>query len=341
MMCFLLLNIFKNNLMIKQIISIIFITLWTIFSTYGFITPFLVINQEKMFVETLKKSFQILTSYALKYGFGVNLKCNMNITQTKNKVDILIANHISTIDSFILLSMLEHMNISNFIMVGKKDLIYTPGVGLIFMFGDHIKLARNWEEDKLTIDNQLENIKEGIIVLFPEGTRYTEQKFKEGQEFSMKNNLPVYDNLLVPKSKGFEAIYNNLRNNNKLGNIYDTTIILDNKNLIDIFQKDFNNVHIINRIINKKELENKEFKSWLLEKWLEKDNLIKTYSKIKYENMHLELDENLLFLNLFIYYNVFVLLIDNKEFRYYFLTLIAMAYIITYLKRNRFVKKVE
>jgi hypothetical protein len=44
--------------MIKQIISIIFITLWTVFSTYGFITPFLVINQEKMFVETLKKKFK-------------------------------------------------------------------------------------------------------------------------------------------------------------------------------------------------------------------------------------------------------------------------------------------
>jgi 1-acyl-sn-glycerol-3-phosphate acyltransferase len=325
--------------MIKQIISIIFITLWTIFSTYGFITPFLIINQEKMFVETLKKSFQVLTSFVLKYGFGINLKCNMNITQTKNKVDILIANHIATIDSFILLSMLEHMNISNFIMIGKKDLIYTPGVGLIFMFGDHIKLARNWEEDKNTIDKQLENIKEGIIVLFPEGTRYTEEKFKEGQEFSRKNNLPVYDNLLVPKSKGFQAIYNNLKNKNKLGNIYDSTIILENKNLIDLFKKDSTNVHLINRILNKEELENKDFKSWLLEKWSEKDNLIKTYSKIKYENMYLELDENFLFLNLFIYYNVFILLIENKEFRYYFLTLIVIAYIITYLKRNQFVKK--
>ena len=115
----------------------------------------------------------------------------------------------------------------------------------------------------------------------------------------------------------------------------------DINKLNEQFQKDVNNVHIINRIINKEEIENKEFKSWLLEKWLEKDNIIKTYSKIKYENMHLEIDENFLFLNLFIYYNVFILLIDNKEFRYYFLTLIVLAYIITYLKRNRFIKKVE
>jgi 1-acyl-sn-glycerol-3-phosphate acyltransferase len=327
--------------MIKQIIATIFIILWTIFSTYGFITPFLIINQEKMFVETLKNSFQILVSYVLKYGFGINLKCNMNITQTKNKIDILISNHVATVDSFILLSMLEQMNISNFIMVGKKDLIYTPGIGMLIMFGDHIKLARNWEEDKYTIDKQLENIKEGIIVLFPEGTRYTEEKFKEAQEFSKKNNLPVYDNLLVPKSKGFEAIYNNLKINNKLGNIYDSTMILENTNLFDLFKKDSTNVHLINRILNKEELENKDFKSWLLEKWSEKDNIIKTYSKIKYENMYPEIDENLLFLNLFIYYNVFILLIENKEFRYYFLTLIVISYVITYMKRNQFGKKVE
>ena len=54
---------------------------------------------------------------------------------------------------FILLSILQSFGISKYINVAKKDLIYFPGLGQHFMFGKHIKLARNWEEDKDTIDN--------------------------------------------------------------------------------------------------------------------------------------------------------------------------------------------
>ena len=53
-----------------------------------------------------------------------------------------------------------------------------------------------------------------------------EQKLKEGNEFSKKNNLPIYENLMVPKSKGLWFIIKHLKKLNKLGRIWDATIIL-------------------------------------------------------------------------------------------------------------------
>jgi 1-acyl-sn-glycerol-3-phosphate acyltransferase len=194
--------------MIKQLVSIVLLMLWYIYICYGFLTPALIVKEEKMINNIIKQSFQILSSYLIEFGFGTKIFANENIIQTPGKIDIIIANHHNIMDGFLIMHILKCMNITKWVCVGKKEIMYIPGIGLNFLFDDHIKLSRNWEEDKLTLEKQLDNIKEGLIIIFPEGTRFTLNKLKDGQKYSKDNNYPIFDNLLVPKSKGLSTIFN-------------------------------------------------------------------------------------------------------------------------------------
>jgi len=49
------------------------------------------------------------------------------------------------------------------------------------------------------------------MLSFVEGTRATPKKITEGQEYSKERNLPVFKNLLVPRTKGFVAMVTGLR----------------------------------------------------------------------------------------------------------------------------------
>jgi hypothetical protein len=117
----------------------------------------------------------------------------------------------------------------------------------------------------------------------PEGTRYTPAKFKAAQQYSIENNLPVLKNTLYPKMKGLYIITNILKKNNKLGNIIDFTIQVENfKNqqaymdvlLTKNFGKTFsiiNSYNIPNEILDDYDI----FKEWFLSTiWIKKNLLL-------------------------------------------------------------------
>jgi hypothetical protein len=88
--------------MIKQIISISFLVLWLFLVSYGFISPFLFLRREKILLDTIRYNFQFLSAYFIENGFNNNIEINGKIEQSKNKVDILICNHMSILDMFLI-----------------------------------------------------------------------------------------------------------------------------------------------------------------------------------------------------------------------------------------------
>jgi len=323
--------------MIKQLVSIVLVLIWFIYSSYGLITPSLLIGQQDFIIKIIKNVFQNLLVYMIKYGFNPDIYFNGEIKLEENKVNILVSNHIGSIDSFMLLTILKYFNIDNWFAVGKKELVYVPGLGTCFMFGKDIKLSRNWDEDKLTLENQLSRIDEGVIIIFPEGTRFDPTKHKEGQQFSMDNNLPIYDNLLVPKSKGLMTICNFLKNSDKLGKIIDVSFILPNflgktAFMSDLLKKDMGNVYLILRDLH---YQNGDFKEWLLTEWKIKDTMITNYRDFIYQKLEYRMNPMILLISL-----LFVALTTNKlytskYFRYCMLTSVILTYIVTYfMKKN-------
>jgi 1-acyl-sn-glycerol-3-phosphate acyltransferase len=308
--------------------------------SYGFISPFLFLGREKLLLDTIRYNFQFLSAYFIENGFNNNIEINGKIEQSKNKVDILICNHMSILDMFLINAVLYKNKISNYFFIGKNEIIYYPGFGVSFMFDNHIKLMRNWEEDKLTIYNQIAKIKEGMIVLFPEGTRLNEEKFKEGNIFSKENNLPVYKNLLVPRSKGFIEIYQNLKKLDKLGKIYDFTLILEDFNTKNLYFTELLKKNKINTkiIINNFKPDENDLKKWLLDHWVNKDKIIENFKKYKFIKLNNDFDKNLLILHIIIIAQFIYLFYDNDKFKIYYIGIIVATYVLIFIKKNNMKK---
>lgn len=323
--------------MIKQISSLIFLLTWFIYVSYICLLPAVIFKKDSIISPIIKDVFSSLISSGLKYGFQPKMYYTNKIEQS-NKVDIIIANHISTIDTNIILTFLNYCGITNYILVGKKELMYLPGFGFHFMTDNHIKLSRNWDKDEHSLHQQIEKINNGVIIIFPEGTRFEPDKLKTGQKFSLENDLPVYNNLLVPKSKGLWTIFNELKKRNKMGKLYDMTIVMQNfigktAYLTDLVLKDTGNIFIINREIQPINYsEHSDFKNYLLKEWKKKDELINIYDKIVYEKM--EIPDN----KLYIFYSILFIIsitygLKKPENRFYFIGTILLSYMMTFSKK--------
>lgn len=319
--------------------GLLFLIVWFCYISYIFLLPSYLINYKGL-SGTVKKMFLSLCSEMLRISYDADFFYINEIKKSDDdKIDIIIANHVSTIDWQIILTFLNYCDNTNFIFVGKKGLMYFPGFGFNFMTDTHIKLARNWEEDKETLSRQIDKIDNGVIIIFPEGTRMEPEKHEKGQQFSLENNLPVYQNLLVPKSKGLWTIYNQLKQKNKMGKIYDMSIIMENflgksAYLTDLDKTPLKNVYLINRELEQpsKYVENADFKNWLLTEWKKKDNMIGMYQKMVYNKMVINADNFDILISLILV----MLLTYNlkmKEFRYYLILCIILAYIITATKK--------
>lgn len=337
--------------MLRQIFFVL-LYLWWIF-TYAYLILFpiiltnssmknnIYINKLLLYIKSLN---QIIHSLILKFGFNGDIYINEMqpdlqstiselIISNTNKIDIMIANHIHFLDSTFILSILNNYYINSYAYVFKKDVTYLPGFGLIMSVKPNIKVNRNWEQDKNIITDQLDMINciedKQIIIIFPEGTRKTPNKFTEGQQFSRENNLPVYCNLLVPRIKGLQLIINHLQKTNKMGRLWDLSIISKVSGTFNFFNDMVGPIYTIIREI---ELANNvnntiEFKNWFLKIWQDKDDIISNYKLYSYKKIDIKQISVINIILIIIFYILTFLILFNKYGKYYFLFSILISYI--------------
>ncbi len=275
----------------------------------------------------------------LIYSFGINTNINYKGEYKKsNKVDILISNHINAIDFMIYLSVLRQFDDREIYFIMKKDIMFIPGFGSIFTLSNDIKLNKKIEDDMNNIINTISKIKEGIIIIMPEGTRFSPEKQIIAKKYSQDNNLPYFNNTLYPKMKGLFLIANILNENNKLGNIIDFTIYIDNikkdnGHIEDVLLKNINNSYCIinNYNFNKDTLNNyNDFKKWFLDIWKIKDNLLDNnnnndFIKIIYK---LKLPEIMVIINVIALFFHLIYISNGK----YLIVSCITAFLISFIK---------
>ncbi|XP_064613139.1 1-acyl-sn-glycerol-3-phosphate acyltransferase gamma-like [Liolophura sinensis] len=111
---------------------------------------------------------------------------------------------------------------------GKQMLRYVPLIGWAWYFTESIFLKRNWEHDRQVIMRDLKNLTHFpvnywvTILLFCEGTRFTEEKHKGSMEVAKLKGYPLLKHHLLPRSKGFVLTMHGLKG--KLPAIYDCTV---------------------------------------------------------------------------------------------------------------------
>ena len=331
----------------KIIFLLIFIYLILVFSLLTTL-PGLIIKND--FLKSLpKKVLQTYLAVSLHKFFNLEFYLDSKsdivnkIHENPDKIDIIVSNHMSTIDFVLVTCLLNTLNINSYNFVLREGLLDYPGFGLILYANDDIKVKRKWEEDKDIINKQLDDIKvnninKTVIIIFSEGTRMTQDKLEEGQKFSKDNNLPIYNNLLVPKTKGLWAIINNLSKRNILGRVWTTSLImpefLGKACYMEHLTKkgSIGDIFVLMRELKLDNIENHDlFKKWFLNEWSITDNNISNYKSLNYKK--LEFNDNKENNNIISLVGLIgLLLLMKKEGRNYFIISLIVSYVMVYMR---------
>ncbi|KAL0334769.1 UNVERIFIED_CONTAM: putative 1-acyl-sn-glycerol-3-phosphate acyltransferase 5 [Sesamum radiatum] len=198
---------------------------------------------------------------------------------------LLIANHRTEVDWMYLWDLALRKGCEGYIKyILKSSLMKLPVFGWVFHVMEFIPVVRKWEADELMMHQMLSSFRDPRdplwLAVFPEGTDFTEQKCVRSQKYASENGLPILKNVLLPKTKGFHACLENLKDS--LDAVYDITIgyrhncpsFLDNA-----FGVDPSEVHIHIRRISLKEIPTSEDQtaSWLMNTFSLKDQMLSDF----------------------------------------------------------------
>lgn len=199
---------------------------------------------------------------------------------------LLISNHRTEVDWMYLWDFaLRKKSLGYIKYILKSSVRNAPIFGWGFHILEFILVERKWEQDKPVIESMLSTFKDPQdplwLVLFPEGTDFTEQKCRRSQQFAEEHGLPVLNNVLLPRTKGFASCLALLRGS--LDAVYDVTIgynyrcptFMDN-----VFGMDPAEVHIhVHRVpINEMPISEDAVACWLNDAFRRKDELLSTFS---------------------------------------------------------------
>ncbi len=279
-------------MIIKRIITLIILIILYLSVSQTILLGSYLFNKNAETSLIVKEIVVNLYPYIYTYGFDSKILYEGSYNKS-DKVDIVISNHVNAFDFFVYLSILRIYDDRPVYYLFRKNLVLVPGMGFIMGSGTDIKLNRNLEDDIENINDKISKIKEGIIIIMPEGTRYTPEKFKESQKYCSDNNLPLLNNTLYPKMKGLYLITNILRKNNNLGKIIDFTVQVENfknqKVYIDVlltkkFGRSFgiiNTYDIPNYVLDDYD----KYKKWFISTiWIKKDLLLDNIHKTEKHN---------------------------------------------------------
>ena len=324
--------------MIVKVVFLVFLYLIMYSTSSTIVLLSFLFGQNKEIMNIVKIYLTDLFNITYQIGFNSPIYYSGNYIKT-DKVDIIISNHINTIDFTLNNVISTYFDKKNWNFLISKKVTYFPGFGFLLSSSTDIKLNRKLLDDKDNIINSVKKIKNGIIVLFPEGTRYTPEKHKLAVEYSKKNNLQVFNNTLYPKMKGIHLIINILRENNRLGNLIDFTHHIENNKtyLKDLLKENIGNTYsVINtyNIPKDNSLKNyNNFKSWFLQIWEKKDNILNNIKKYEYKKLPVKL--NPIYLISMFLVIIFYVFINVKTKGKYFLITLFLSYLITIVRNLR------
>lgn len=142
---------------------------------------------------------------------------------------LLIANHRSDIDWLVGWVLAQRSGcLGSALAVMKKSSKLLPVLGWSMWFSEYLFLERSWAKDENTLKSGLQRLRDYPqpfwLALFVEGTRFTQAKLLAAQEYAASAGLPIPNNVLIPRTKGFVAAVTHMRS--FVPAVYDATIAL-------------------------------------------------------------------------------------------------------------------
>ena len=183
------------------------------------------------------KAMYVSTFYA--YWAWSVLSCIFRITTplsfprklVRSENYFVISNHTSSVD-FMVMNELAIANgmLSSLKYMIKEAAVYIPIFGIGMKMIGFLFIRRKISEDRSRILEYCDFMKKNKVpmwfILFPEGTRFSEDKAAKSREFCRRRRFPELRNVLFPKTTGFKILAENFRNSH-IKYIADVTIFFN------------------------------------------------------------------------------------------------------------------
>ncbi len=226
------------------------------------------------------------------YPFIFEMMYNMPVRFTGDMLSdsenaVIIGNHGAGLD-FVSGVLVAHRGIKagGMLLIVKESLKYLPGLGTTLWFQGCLFLSRNWATDQAKFSQKMNQLKqEGAwpqpfwIGIYPEGTRITAKKRAESHKFARERGLPILEHVLLPRTKGFITIRNQLPSSVKY--VYNVTIgytqsapFITDPLLRGGFRCKGINVHVQRIPIAQVPIEEASLSAWLMDVFRQKDTLL-------------------------------------------------------------------
>ncbi|KAJ6679254.1 LYSOPHOSPHATIDYL ACYLTRANSFERASE 5-RELATED [Salix purpurea] len=154
---------------------------------------------------------------------GTKVVFSGDLVPPKERV-LIISNHRTEVDWMYLWNLALRKGCLGYIKyILKSSLMKLPVFGWGFHILEFISVERKWEVDEPAMRQMLSTFKDSRdplwLVLFPEGTDFSEQKCQRSQKFASEVGLPVLANVLLPKTRGFHVCLEVLQNSLDAGSL--------------------------------------------------------------------------------------------------------------------------
>ncbi|CAK8686602.1 lysocardiolipin acyltransferase 1-like [Clavelina lepadiformis] len=206
----------------------------------------------------------------------------------RHEKTVVLMNHRTRIDWMFFFPVVFHLKILNRQKIALKSALKrVPGIGWAMQVAAYIFLDRNWETDQDHIDRILSYFVEldskPNILFFPEGTDLSEDNRKRSAEFAKKKDLPVFDYVLHPRTKGFTYFVNTLREISGIHAVHDVTIAYpynlpqgEKEMLLGEVPREVH-FHIKRHSISELPKDEEKLANWCQKIWANKEELLKEF----------------------------------------------------------------
>eukprot|EP00434_Breviolum_minutum_P003096 symbB.v1.2.002725.t1/scaffold146.1/size298692/6 len=252
----------------------------------------------RFLISVLHRPFLYLMQYSNSRVYVYSAKGDVKAEVLKTigfDQSLIFSNHRGDLDWLIGL-MVEDNGCCKAIV--KRELIFLPMFGFSWWAADFICINRNWQADRRRLDAgfkrqhdysrwawDLREIFEIAIpytlTIFPEGTRLTESKLRDSQEYCKSKGLPQLSHSLCPRAKGLWSAINGMQ----LENVYDITVVEGPEsrkaNVLTLAQGTAAEFHVFIEKISPDDIprDEEKFTSWINERWQVKDARIARFQQ--------------------------------------------------------------
>jgi len=150
-----------------------------------------------------------------------NRDISLSPSNNEGKIDVYIMNHISFLDMLVA-----------YYSARQKKSAFVAGHALKKLSGFDVfdktvfEIGKGLTKEDVSTKfveyiNNYEDLE--LVGLSPEGNILTRENYQKSVDYCVKNNIPIFKNVLYPRFVAFNGIISALRKTNKLGKIYITT----------------------------------------------------------------------------------------------------------------------